>query len=116
MMTDQMAVTPEPRVVQSLFRGLIVAPAAPKPARRTLAAWVAEKHGMTLSEMLAKTQKHKIAHARQEAMWVMHQHGYGDSHIAYALGLTPWTVTHGRKAHAKRVAAAMGSLEWRADV
>lgn len=74
------------------------------PTGRDIAEEVANRHGLTLDEMLAKTQRHHIAHVRQEAMWEMRRRtNLSLPQIARILKLKDHTtIWHGVQAHEKR--------------
>jgi len=44
---------------------------APEQPWRLIIREVAEAHGVTVADILGPSQKHRPAHARQEAMWRM---------------------------------------------
>ena len=76
----------------------------PSPMRR-IAEEVAHKHGLTLEQLKSRTQDHKIAHARQEAMWRMYEEA-GKSNLKIALFFhmaNHTTVIHARRAHERRL-------------
>lgn len=88
----------------SLWKG----PVKPKLLMRTIAEEVAARHGLTLDQLKEHTNRHNIAHPRQEAMWVMvQQRGANLSAIGRFFGVHHTTVRYGVRAHEAR----MGELE-----
>lgn len=64
---------------------------------------VAERHGMTVTQMKSKSRKKPIVLARQEAMYLLREHGLSYPLIAKLTGVTDHTTAlHGANAHAKR--------------
>ncbi len=105
--------------ILSLWRGDIAKPAhvhSVKVSRetlsRTLAAVCMTNPGLKPEELLSGSSKRRIAHPRQEAMWLLRQITWGDGTPRHSLpeigralgGLDHTTVLHGIRAHEKRLA------------
>ncbi len=73
-MTDQLAVTPEPRLVLSLFRGLMELP-PPKRFWHEIAREVAERHGVPFEDLVGKKYQKGLASIRQEAWALIYAEG-----------------------------------------
>lgn len=79
----------------------------PRKAKMAVLTAVAIKHGLTLSEIMGKDRRHHVAHARQEAFWVLKQ-TYPEMSlpaIGRMFGKDHTTVLHGIRQHEKRRAA-----------
>lgn len=94
----------------------------PGPTIKEIVAQVAEKHGLTFSQLCGPQTCRAIAWPRHEAMWRAYQTGrFSNQQIARVLGKRDHsTVIYGRREHAKRAAlaraldiAAWNSLEAR---
>lgn len=74
---------------------------------RTCLALVSEKSGVSEGELLGQSRRKRIAHARQELMALLYQATpLSNAGIGAKLGGRDHsTITHGRAAHAQRVAA-----------
>lgn len=93
-------------VVRSLWFGELFVPAGSK---RQIALEAAEAHGLTLDELMTRTNRRKISHARHAAMWAMWQCHRRDGVPSYSLpqigaffGLDHTTVLYGLRAYAER--------------
>lgn len=93
-------------IVLSLFRGLIEVP-APRLTMREIAMSVAEKYGLTLLDLMGESRLARIAHPRQEAMWLIRQGGRCSlPMIGRFFGRDHTTILHGVRAHELRIAAS----------
>ncbi len=99
--------------VLSLWKGEFVYPGFSSTDLGRIMSMVAQKHGMTVTELVKRTNQRRVAWARQEVMW-MARHlkrrdgtfRYSYPYIARRLGLQDHTtVIHGVRQHAKRLAA-----------
>lgn len=66
---------------------------------------VADKYDLTVAELRGKRRVHRIAHPRQEAMWMMRQAGKSLPQIGAYLNRDHTTVLHGVRRHEARLAA-----------
>lgn len=108
-----------PRVVLSLWKGLIEAPAVPPDDPRPegglkrLLNEVARAHGLPLSRLISRSRIRPIAHARQDFMWRARQIKWPDGRWRYSLSQVAsilniedhTTIIHGVRAHKGRLAA-----------
>ena len=86
---------PLPRPIVELPRGL---------AAQVLAD-VAERHGLTVADLIGPRRLRHIAHPRQEAMFCLRACGWTLPRIGRAIGdRDHTTVLHGIRAHQKRMA------------
>ena len=78
----------------------------PRDITRVILKEVADKHGVTVADLLSPTRKARIAHARQEAFYrVRIERGYSLPRTARVFGNFDHTnLIHGIRAHAKRMA------------
>ena len=79
----------------------------PRKAKLAVVAAVAMKHGLTLPEIMGADRRHHVAHARQEAFWVLRD-TYPEMSlpaIGRMFGKDHTTVLHGIRQHEKRRAA-----------
>lgn len=81
------------------------------PARsnsKRIIAQVADRHGLTVAELMGTTRVRLIAHARQEAMWrISRELGRSLPEIGRMMGgRDHTTVLHGIRAYEKRLAEA----------
>lgn len=72
---------------------------------REIAEIVAEKHGLTYSQLVHGNRSRKFSWPRQEAMWLMRKNGdWSWMQIATCLGLSDHTtVIHGVGAYERRL-------------
>lgn len=101
-------VTKRPRVVLSLWRGLMAVPDAPT-GRKTMAqvaAPVCAEHGVSLEDVIGPMRFRVITRARQAVMYALVQEKrWSLPQIGKFLGdRDHTTVLHGYRAHAKRIA------------
>lgn len=97
--------------VLSLYRGEIIKPAS--VTMRAIAELVAERYGLTLDDLKGQRRSRRIAHPRQEAMWLMRQVRFSDGRQRYSFpmigdflgGRDHTTIQHGCRAYAARLAA-----------
>jgi chromosomal replication initiation ATPase DnaA len=77
----------------------------PKKASRSIIRIVAQKHGITVQELLGQSRFAHIVHARQEAMHEMRLMGMSYHQIGRFMGGRDHsTVWHGVRAHEERTA------------
>lgn len=94
-------------VLQSLYRGIITV--RPRVPMRDIIALVADRYGLTEAELKGPDRTFRVAHPRQEAMFLCRQQGWSSGQIAMALGGRDHsTVIHGCQAHARRMAEGRG--------
>lgn len=60
---------------------------------------VSEKHAVSEPDILGKSRRREIVHARWEVMAILHGMGWGFSRIARMFGIDHTTVMHGIKSH-----------------
>lgn len=108
---------PEPRVVLSLFRGLIEVKPTPPVQPNTMEAIAhetARQHRLSVSELRGDGRKRYVAWPRQEAMYLTRQETLPDGSPRYSLqqiglyygGRDHTTVLHAINAHESRLKAA----------
>ena len=93
--------------MSEVIRDIIwITPHRPFPGK--IVAEVARARGLTVQEILTRTRKRRIAHARQEAMWELRQRTrLSLPQIAERLNLKDHTtVLWGVRAHERRLAEA----------
>jgi chromosomal replication initiation ATPase DnaA len=78
----------------------------PRDITRGIIREVAQKHGLTVAEMMIRSRKQRIAHARQEAYFrIRTERKYTLHQVAAIFGdLDHATVIYGVRAHARRMA------------
>lgn len=79
---------------------------------REIAEIVAEKHGLTYSQLVRGDRSRKFSWARQEAMWLMKKYGnWSWMQMATCLGLSDHTtVIHGVEAYERRLMDARAKI------
>jgi hypothetical protein len=97
------------RVVQSIWRGLILVPITQD--RRTMDSIIGEvatRHGLTTQALKGPSRRKPIVIARQEAMYLMvEEEAWSTTQIGRALGDRDHsTVIYGVRSHLKRLAGA----------
>lgn len=80
----------------------VAARGLPPTAQRIIAS-VADKHGLTVADLRGRSQRYRIAHARQEAFFELMRHGYSSPLIGSWFGRDHTTVLHGVCAHRNRI-------------
>lgn len=66
---------------------------------------VCMRRGVSLSEIMSRNRVHRIAHARQEVMWLAREAGKSTVEIGRFFGFDHTTVLHGCRAHERRMSA-----------
>lgn len=98
--------------VLSLFHGEIARPSS--VTMKAIAELVAERYGLTLDDLRGQCRERRVAHPRQEAMWLMRQVRRDDGLPRYSLpmiggffdGRDHTTVIHGLRAYSERLSAS----------
>jgi chromosomal replication initiator protein len=93
------------RCVLSLWRGLIAVPL--RTSWKVVAQEVAGRHGVSLEELIGPSRLRVIAHARQEAFFVLYESGRATTPQIgrWFGGRDHTTVIHGIRAHKRRLEA-----------
>jgi chromosomal replication initiator protein len=96
---------PPPKVPPLPTKSLALVPG---PEAEKIVAEVAEKHGLTVADLKGPSQRHAIAHPRQEAMWRLYMTGrYSYPAIGRLLGGRDHsTVMLGARKHDAKVRAS----------
>lgn len=89
-------------------------PAKPATFPKEIVREIASKHGLTMDEILTETKAHRIAHARQEAMYELRQRtSLSLPAIARRLNLLDHSTVHyGLRAHEERL-NGLRPRDWR---
>lgn len=87
----------------SLWKGPILR--TPADTTNAILSEVADRHGLTVSQLLGKRQDHAIAHPRQEAWWELRRRTtLSLPQIGRKFGRCHTTIWSGVRAHAARMA------------
>ena len=85
----------------------------PRDITRGIIREVAQKHGLTVADMMVRSRKAHIAHARQEAYYrIRTERNYTLEQVARVFGdLDHATIIFGCRAHAKRMADRQSEIQ-----
>jgi hypothetical protein len=101
---DQPPEPKPPRIMLSLYRGLVSVPGS-NPSRPEILLYVANRYGLTVEDLTGPSRHRAVTIPRQEAMWRMvEQRRWSFPQIGRTFNRDHSTIMHGHARHAARLA------------